>query len=108
MKRKLSLGSYNIYPFKHGISKFEIARVKIADFVSAQSRAILSSKWYSNRVAKMPGPSCSKAGQLYPADKSLPESFNLRKYFSISSCTGEYAHSNHSLVGECTKTLDNI
>ena len=39
MKRKLSLGSYKIYPFKHGISKFEIAGVKIADFVSAQSWA---------------------------------------------------------------------
>ena len=38
IKRKLSLGSYKIYPFKHGISKFEIAAgVKIADFVSAQS-----------------------------------------------------------------------
>ena len=44
MKRKLSLGSYKIYPFKHGISKFEIAGVKIADFVSAQSWAILPSK----------------------------------------------------------------
>ena len=44
MKRKLSLGSYKIYPFKHGISKFEIAEVKIADFVSAQSWAILPSK----------------------------------------------------------------
>ena len=37
MKRKLSLGSYKIYPFKHALSKFEIAAVKIADFVSAQS-----------------------------------------------------------------------
>ena len=36
MKRKLSLGSYKIYPFKHAISKFEIAEVKIADIVSAQ------------------------------------------------------------------------
>ena len=44
MKQKLSLGSYKIYPFKHGISKFEIAGVKIADFVSAQSWAILPSK----------------------------------------------------------------
>ena len=44
MKRKLYLGSYKIYPFKHGISKFEIAGVKIADFVSAQSWAILPSK----------------------------------------------------------------
>ena len=44
MKRKLSLGSYKIYPFKHGISKFEIAGVKIARFVSAQSWAILPSK----------------------------------------------------------------
>ena len=44
MKRKLSLGSYKIYPFKHGISKFEIAGVKIADFVSVQSWAILLSK----------------------------------------------------------------
>ena len=51
VKRKLSLGSYKIYPFKHGISKFEIAGVKIADFVSAQSWAILLQKWYS----KMPG-----------------------------------------------------
>ena len=42
-KRKLSLGSYKIYPFKHAISKFDIG-VKIADFVSAQSWAILSSK----------------------------------------------------------------
>ena len=41
VKRKLSLSSYKIYPFKHGISKFEIAGVKIADFVSAQSWAIL-------------------------------------------------------------------
>ena len=39
IKRKLSLGSYKIYPFKHGVSKFEIAGVKIADFVSAQSWA---------------------------------------------------------------------
>ena len=44
MKQKLSLGSYKMYPFKHGISKFEIAGVKIADFVSAQSWAILPSK----------------------------------------------------------------
>ena len=44
MKRKLSLGSCKIYPFKHGISKFEIAGIKIADFVSAQSWAILPSK----------------------------------------------------------------
>ena len=45
MKRKSSLGSYKIYPFKHAISKFEIAGVKIvADFVSAQSWAILPSK----------------------------------------------------------------
>ena len=44
MKRKLLLGSYNIHPFKHAISKFEIAEVKIADFVSAQSWAILPSK----------------------------------------------------------------
>ena len=44
MKGKLSLGSYKIYPFKHGISKFEIAGVKIADFVSAQKWAILPSK----------------------------------------------------------------
>ena len=44
MKRKLSLGSYKIYPFKHAISKFELAGVKIADFVSAQSWAILTSK----------------------------------------------------------------
>ena len=41
MKRKLFLGSYKIYPFEHAISKFEIAGVKIADFVSAQSSAIL-------------------------------------------------------------------
>ena len=32
MKRKLFLGSYKIYPFKHAIPKF--AGVKIADFVS--------------------------------------------------------------------------
>ena len=44
MKRKLSLGSYKIYPFKHVISKFEIAGVKIAEFVSAQSWAILPSE----------------------------------------------------------------
>ena len=44
MQRKLSLGGYKIYPFKHGISKSEIAGVKIADFVSAQSWAILPSK----------------------------------------------------------------
>ena len=44
MKRKLFLGSYKIYPFKHSISKFEIAGVKISDFVSAQSWAILASK----------------------------------------------------------------
>ena len=44
MKRKLSLGSYKIYPFKHGISKFKIAGVKIADFVSVQRWAILPSK----------------------------------------------------------------
>ena len=46
MKRKLSLDSlsYKIYPFKHAISKFEITGVKIADFVSAQSWAILPSK----------------------------------------------------------------
>ena len=44
IKRNWSLGSYKIYPFKHGISKFEIAGVKIADFVSAQSWAILPSK----------------------------------------------------------------
>ena len=44
MKRKLSLGSYKIYPFKHGISKFEIVGVKIADFVSVQRWAILPSK----------------------------------------------------------------
>ena len=37
MKRKLSLGGYKIYLFKHAISKFEIAGVKIADCVSAQS-----------------------------------------------------------------------
>ena len=37
MKRKLSLGSYKIYPSKHAISKFEIAGVKIADIVSDQS-----------------------------------------------------------------------
>ena len=55
MKRKLPLGSYKIYPFKHGISKFEIVGVKIGDFVSAQSWAILPSKWYTNRAAKMPG-----------------------------------------------------
>ena len=44
----------------------------------------------------------------YPVDKSLSDSFNLCKDFSISSCTSEYEHSNHSLVWECTKTLDNI
>ena len=44
MKRKLALSSYKMYPFKHAISKFEIAWVKIADFVSAQSWAILPSK----------------------------------------------------------------
>ena len=44
MKRKLFLGIYKIYPFKHSISKFEIAGVKISDFVSAQSLAILASK----------------------------------------------------------------
>ena len=44
MRRKLSLGSYKIYPLKHVISKFEIAGVKIVDFVSAQSWAILPSK----------------------------------------------------------------
>ena len=44
MKRKLSLGSYKIYPFKHAISKFEIARVKVVDFGSAQSWAISPSK----------------------------------------------------------------
>ena len=34
-----------MYPFKHVISKFEIiAGVKIVDFVSAQSWAILPSK----------------------------------------------------------------
>ena len=53
VKRKKT--SYKIYPFKHGISKFEIAGVKIADFVSAQSWVILLQKWYSNRAAKMPG-----------------------------------------------------
>ena len=41
-------------------------------------------------------------------DKSLSDSFNLCKDFSISSCTSKYEHSNHSLVWECTKTLDNI
>ena len=56
------------------------------------------------------GPSCSKAGKLCPVDnyKSLSDSFNLCKDLSISSCTSEYAHSNQSSVGECTKTLDNI
>ena len=44
MKRKLSLGSHKIYPFKHVISKFEIAGVKIAEFLSAQSWAILPSE----------------------------------------------------------------
>ena len=44
MEQKLSPCSYKIYPFKHRISKFEIAEVKIADFVSAQSWAILPSK----------------------------------------------------------------
>ena len=32
MKRKLSSGSYKVYPFKHAISKFEIAEVKICRF----------------------------------------------------------------------------
>ena len=44
MKRKLFFGSYKIYLFKHAISKFEIAGVKSADFVSAQSWIILPSK----------------------------------------------------------------
>lgn len=43
MKRKLFLG-YKIYPLKYTILKFEIAGVKIAYFVSTQSRAILPSK----------------------------------------------------------------
>ena len=42
------------------------------------------------------GPSCSKAGQLYPVDKSPSDSFNMCKDFSISSFTSKYAHSNHS------------
>ena len=54
VKRTLSLGSYKIYPFKHGISKFEIAAVKIADFVSAQSWAILPSEM----VFESQGPKC--------------------------------------------------
>ena len=44
MKRKLSSGSYKIYPFKHAVLKFEIAGVKIAYFASAQSWDILPSK----------------------------------------------------------------
>ena len=44
MKRKLFSGSYKIYPFKRRISKFEIAGVKMADFVSVQRWAILPSK----------------------------------------------------------------
>ena len=43
MKRNF-FGSYKIYPLKHLISKFEIAGVKIADFVSAKSWAILPLK----------------------------------------------------------------
>ena len=41
-------------------------------------------------------------------DKSLSNSFNLCKDFSISLCISEYAHSNHSYVWECVKTLDNV
>ena len=55
-----------------------------------------SGKHQSERRKESPGPGCSKSGSLYPVDKSLSESFNLCKDFSISSRTSEYAHSNHS------------
>ena len=44
MKWKLFLSSYNIYFLKNKIPKFETSSLKINDFISAQSCAILTSK----------------------------------------------------------------
>ena len=59
MKRKLSLGSYIIYPFKHAILNLDVwdcwgtncwfcECLKLGYFA-------LTQKWYSNSAAKMPG-----------------------------------------------------
>ena len=44
MKPNLFLHSYKIYLMKFTISKFEMSRIKISDFTSAESWAVLPRK----------------------------------------------------------------
>ena len=44
MKPNLFLHNYKIYRLKYRIPKFDMSRIKIGDFISAESRAILPRK----------------------------------------------------------------